>query len=109
MSRSALGGLLVAALLISLLLGVGFGSVPVPTGDVLSVLSGGGTDVQRDIVMNLRLPRVLLGMLVGGSLALAGATFQALLRNPLAEPYILGISGGASLGAVSVIDRKSVV
>ena len=103
MSRSALGGLLVAALLISLLLGVGFGSVPVPTGDVLSVLSGGGTDVQRDIVMNLRLPRVLLGMLVGGSLALAGATFQALLRNPLAEPYILGISGGASLGAVSVI------
>ena len=103
MSRSALGGLLVAALLISLLLGVGCGSVPVPTGDVLSVLSGGGTDVQRDIVMNLRLPRVLLGMLVGGSLALAGATFQALLRNPLAEPYILGISGGASLGAVSVI------
>ena len=102
-SRSTLGGLLVAALLISLLLGVGFGSVPVPAGDVLSVLSGGGTDVQRDIVMNLRLPRVLLGMLVGGSLALAGATFQALLRNPLAEPYILGISGGASLGAVSVI------
>jgi iron complex transport system permease protein len=69
----------------------------------LGVLAGGGDDVQRDIVMRFRLPRVLLGMLVGGGLALAGATFQALLRNPLAEPYILGISGGASLGAVSVL------
>jgi len=59
--------------------------------------------MHRDIVLQLRLPRTLLGVLVGGGLALAGATFQALLRNPLAEPYILGISGGASVGAVSVL------
>lgn len=59
--------------------------------------------MSRDIVLGLRLPRVLLGVLVGGGLALAGATFQALLRNPLAEPYILGISGGASVGAVLVL------
>jgi ABC-type Fe3+-siderophore transport system permease subunit len=103
MKRSTLGGLLVVALIASVILGVSFGSVAIPIGDVLAVLGGGGTVVQRDIVLNFRLPRVLLGMLVGGSLALAGATFQALLRNPLAEPYILGISGGASVGAVSVI------
>lgn len=59
--------------------------------------------MHRDIVLQLRLPRILLGVLVGGGLALAGATFQALLRNPLAEPYILGISGGASVGAVTVL------
>jgi iron complex transport system permease protein len=103
MSRSKLAITLIAALLLASLLGVRFGSVPLTTGDVLGVLAGGGDDVQRDIVMRFRLPRVLLGMLVGGGLALAGATFQALLRNPLAEPYILGISGGASLGAVSVL------
>jgi len=55
------------------------------------------------IVQDLRLPRALLGLLVGGGLAVAGATFQALLRNPLAEPYILGISGGAAAGAVAVL------
>ena len=103
MSRSKLAITLIAALLLTSLLGVRFGSVPLTTGDVLGVLAGGGDAVQRDIVMRFRLPRVLLGMLVGGGLALAGATFQALLRNPLAEPYILGISGGASLGAVSVL------
>lgn len=52
------------------------------------------------VLLQIRLPRVLLGSLVGASLALAGATFQGLLRNPLAGPYILGVSSGASLGAV---------
>jgi iron complex transport system permease protein len=55
------------------------------------------------IVRRLRLPRALLAALVGGSLAASGATFQALLRNPLAEPYILGVSGGAAVGAVGAI------
>ncbi|MGD8289251.1 MAG: iron ABC transporter permease, partial [Gemmatimonadota bacterium] len=73
------------------------------TGDVWAVLSGGGDAATRDIVLRLRMPRVLLALLVGGGLAISGATFQALLRNPLAEPYILGISGGASVGAVLVI------
>ena len=53
-----------------------------------------------NIVMNIRLPRVLLAGLVGASLAIAGAAFQGLLRNPLADPYTLGISSGASVGAV---------
>ncbi len=103
MNRTMLGTVLIAALSTSIMLGVRFGSVPISTADVLAILAGGGDSVLRDIVLNLRLPRVLLGVIVGGGLALSGATFQALLRNPLAEPYILGISGGASLGAVSVI------
>jgi iron complex transport system permease protein len=85
------------------LLGVRFGSVALSTAEVFGALGGGGDPVVRDIVVRLRLPRVLLGVFVGGGLAIAGATFQALLRNPLAEPYILGISGGASVGAVLVL------
>ncbi|HSG07496.1 MAG TPA: iron ABC transporter permease [Longimicrobiales bacterium] len=103
MSRVGLGILLLMALLASVVLGVRFGSVDLSTAQVLAALTGGGSEWQRTIVVELRLPRMLLGALVGGGLALAGATFQALLRNPLAEPYILGISGGASVGAVSLL------
>jgi len=59
--------------------------------------------VVHQIVWDLRLPRVLLGALVGAVLAVVGATLQTVVRNPLADPYVLGVSGGASLGAVSVI------
>src|SRR4051794_36017132 len=55
------------------------------------------------IIWNIRLPRVLLGFCIGASLALAGAAFQGLLRNPLADPYTIGVSSGASLGAVLVL------
>src|SRR5213592_4172930 len=55
------------------------------------------------IVRDLRLPRAVLAFLVGGSLGVAGASLQALVRNPLADPYLLGLSGGASLGAVAAI------
>jgi iron complex transport system permease protein len=102
-SRWTLAAVLSLALLASVVLGVRFGSVPISTGAVIDVLLGRGDLVERDIVLQLRMPRVLLGVLVGGGLAIAGATFQALLRNPLAEPYILGISGGASVGAVLVL------
>jgi len=102
-SRAGLGIVLLLALAASVVLGVRFGAVDLTTGEVLAALLGGGEDWQRQIVVELRLPRMLLGALVGGGLALAGATFQALLRNPLAEPYILGISGGASVGAVLVL------
>jgi len=101
--RWTFGLVLLALLALSVVIGVRFGSVPFSTAEVLAVLRGGGDPVARDIVLGLRLPRVLLGVFVGGGLAIAGATFQALLRNPLAEPYILGISGGASVGAVLVL------
>ena len=61
--------------------------------------SGAGADISHDILFKIRLPRVLLAGLVGASLAVAGVVLQALLRNPLADPFILGISSGAGLGA----------
>jgi len=103
MSRWTLGVALALATVVAVILGVRFGSVRVPTSEILAILAGGGDPAMRDIVLDLRLPRVLLAVLVGGGLAISGATFQALLRNPLAEPYILGISGGASVGAVLVL------
>jgi iron complex transport system permease protein len=60
-----------------------------------------------DIIRNLRIPRVLLAFLVGGSLGMCGAALQALVRNPLAEPYLLGLSGGAGLGAVVAIGMNA--
>jgi len=89
----------VAAALAGLFLG-GAGLSP---GDVMRALAGTGERAARDIVWTLRAPRVLLGFLVGGGLAVAGAALQALVRNPLADPYLLGLSGGASLGAVLAI------
>jgi iron complex transport system permease protein len=103
MNRWLLGAVLLLVTVVSVLLGVRLGSVPLTTQQVFEAITGGGDPVARDIVVQLRMPRVLLGVLVGGGLAIAGATFQALLRNPLAEPYILGISGGASVGAVLVL------
>lgn len=84
----------------SVLTAVRFGSVPLSSAQVLGALSGTGDPIHREIVVQLRLPRALLAVVVGGGLALAGATLQALLRNPLADPYILGISGGAAAAAV---------
>ncbi|WP_405282779.1 iron ABC transporter permease [Gaopeijia maritima] len=102
MSRGTRLALLLCTPLLAGLGGVFVGSVSVPPGDLLAALVGGGTPLARTIV-ELRVPRVLLAALVGGGLALSGTTFQALLRNPLAEPYILGISGGAATGAVIVL------
>ncbi len=103
MSRGSLGASLVLLLGVAIVLGVLFGSVPIGPSDLTAVLLGGGDPGHRDIILQLRLPRVLLATFVGAGLAVAGATLQALLRNPLAEPYILGISGGASVGAVTVL------
>ncbi len=103
MNRRALAVLLVAASLLAVLLSVRFGSVSLTTGEVLSALLGTGQDNHRTILLDFRLPRAVLGLLVGGGLALAGSVFQGLLRNPLAEPFILGISGGSAAGAVLVI------
>jgi len=87
----------------ALIIGVLLGSERIAPGEVLTALGGGGDSAIRTIVVDFRLPRVLLALVLGGGLAVAGATFQALLRNPLAEPYILGVSGGAAVGAVVVL------
>jgi iron complex transport system permease protein len=95
------------ALAVGAMLGVAFGSVNVPFGDTVTIvvdkvlgshLSTADAATQA-IVWDLRVPRVLLAMTVGMALAVAGATFQGLLRNPLADPYVLGTASGAALGA----------
>jgi iron complex transport system permease protein len=78
------------------------GSLAIPLGDVLGALLGREV-AGVDVVLQLRLPRALCGFAVGGLLALAGALMQTLLRNPLADPYILGISGGAGVGALTAM------
>lgn len=91
---------LLAVLSIGLALTVG--SLRIPLADVLSALLG--REVPGiDVVLELRLPRALAGFACGGLLALAGALMQVLLRNPLADPYVLGISGGAGVGALFAI------
>lgn len=95
--------LLAAVVAVALLAAVRLGAVPLSTRQVLDGVWGMGDGTTIAIVRHLRLPRAVLAAMVGGSLAASGATFQALLRNPLAEPYILGISGGAAVGAVFAI------
>lgn len=87
-----LGGLLVVLLLFSLAAALVLGSENLSFFDI--------SEQQRTILFEIRLPRVLLGLATGASLAVAGAAFQALLRNPLAEPYLLGVSNGAALGTM---------
>jgi iron complex transport system permease protein len=84
-------------------LGLLVGGAELRPGEVVAALRGAGDPTARAIVLELRLPRVALGLLVGGALAVAGASLQALIRNPLADPYLLGLSGGAGLGAVLAI------
>ncbi len=79
------------------------GSVDIPTQRLLAVLTGDATPLDRALVLELRLPRALAAFAVGGLLALAGALMQVLLRNPLADPYILGISGGAACAALGAM------
>ncbi len=78
------------------------GTMPIPLVDVLAILSGQALAGQ-DIVLSLRLPRAIAGFACGGLLAFAGALMQILLRNPLADPYVLGVSGGAGVGAMLAI------
>jgi iron complex transport system permease protein len=93
-------GLLLLLVAGSLLVSLLVGSVSIPPGAVLQALLGHGEASVVTIVRQLRLPRALLGLLVGGSLALSGASLQALLQNPLADPYLLGVSGGAACGTL---------
>ncbi len=87
-----LGGMLLVALVVVLIGAAMLGAERLPLFDL--------TEQQRSILFDIRLPRILLGACVGASLAVAGAGLQSLLRNPLAEPYLLGVSNGAALGTM---------
>lgn len=99
-------GILILAILPVLGLGMAFGSVSLPLGFTLKTLMGAitgslspETDRMAEIVLQIRLPRTLAAFIVGAGLSIIGVAMQALVRNPLAEPYVLGVSGGASAGA----------
>ena len=93
-------GALVVALMAVFTVSLGFGPAPIGLSDALSVLAGQGSEATRIIVMELRLPRAILGIMIGATLGLAGAALQGFLRNPLAEPGLIGVSSTAALGAV---------
>lgn len=99
--------MLVVVLAASLVIGISYGTVTLPIGEVWRVVgshlgwsSFDPTPVQDQIIWEFRTPRVLLAAVVGGALSLAGACLQVLARNPLADPYVLGVSSGAAFGAV---------
>ncbi len=90
-----------------MVLALKLGAVPISVTDLVLDLGriaiGRANELPTEyrlIVFDLRLPRILLGILVGAALSVAGASFQALLRNPLADPYVLGVSSGAALGSI---------
>lgn len=92
--------LLALAALVAVLISVGSGSADLAPDQILAVLSGGGSGLERTLILELRLPRTLSAFATGGLLAVAGALMQVLLRNPLADPYVLGLSGGAAFAAL---------
>ena len=110
MSRNQQGAMLLVVLAcllpVVMIISIGVGAVPIPASEILTILFdrlGFGSSVINDqsalIVQSIRLPRTLLGLIVGGSLAVAGASMQGLFRNPLADPSIIGVASGAALGA----------
>jgi iron complex transport system permease protein len=94
-----LGATAVAALLVA----VAVGTVPIPPARLLAVLFNPDGSTEALILWELRLPRALTAFAVGGALALAGALIQVLLRNPLGDPYVLGVSGGASAAVLAAL------
>jgi len=99
--------ILLMILFVVVVVAMKFGAVPVSLyafgRDLLRFLFGQTSQISSDyglILWNIRLPRILLAIIVGASLSVAGTSFQALLRNPLADPYVLGVSSGASVGAI---------
>jgi iron complex transport system permease protein len=99
--------ILTLVLFVVVVIAAKMGAVPVSLyglgRDLIRVAAGRSSELSTEyrlVVFNIRLPRILLGIFVGASLSVAGTSFQALLRNPLADPYVLGVSSGASIGAI---------
>lgn len=104
--RLVFGALCLALVLIALG-SAGSGALSIPRTQILSVLFSAAADTEaemwRNVLLEVRLPRIVLGIVVGGGLAIAGTVMQALFRNPLAEPGLMGISLGGAMGAVAAI------
>ena len=107
---ASISTLLGVLLVLVILIAVAMGSVRVSPFRSIRILlesilgaRGAGTETEQAIILSLRVPRILLAGLVGAGLSVSGAIFQALLRNPLADPYILGVSSGAAVGAIIAI------
>jgi len=102
--RTVAGPIVLAAVAVLLLaVNVGIGDFPIGVPEVLRILAGGGEEADRFIVLGLRLPRSLTAVLVGIAFGLSGAITQSIARNPLASPDMLGITAGASVGAVALL------
>ncbi|MFI1955067.1 FecCD family ABC transporter permease [Streptomyces xinghaiensis] len=101
-TMAAAAGCLFAALAVGVL-SVGSGEFPIGPAEVLRTVAGSGTPAQDFIVNELRLPRVIAALLAGAALALSGAVFQSVVRNPLGSPDLLGLTQGASTGALVVV------
>lgn len=97
------GALLLAVAAAAAVALIGTGDYPMTPSQVLTTLTGGGTTAQEFIVHELRLPRVLVGLLVGAAFGIGGAVFQAVSRNPLGSPDVLGLAQGSSVGALVVL------
>jgi iron complex transport system permease protein len=97
--------LLIAILVVAFILSLTLGSVRIPPEQVLRILTGGEPDKASwtDVIFKFRLPKAVTAMLVGAALSVAGLQMQTLFRNPLADPFILGVSSGASLGVALVV------
>ena len=93
----------VAALLVAVVLSLAVGARTIPPSEVFDALLNGGHSNSAEVVRNMRVPRTLIGLMVGAALALAGTALQGITRNPIADPGILGISQGASVGVVLAI------
>lgn len=119
-NRTIIFTLLIVVLLVSIVLGIGIGAISIPPVEIARILlshvpglhnyfAKGWQPEHATIVLTMRFPRVLLAALVGAGLALAGSVFQGLFRNPMADPYVIGVSSGAALGAVVSILLQSLI
>lgn len=96
--------ILVCLLILAGVVSLCIGSAGIPFRKIISVLFSRGSSVEHSILFSIRLPRIILGVVIGGALSVSGVIFQGIFRNPLVEPYTLGISGGAALAvAICVV------
>ncbi|SFK76655.1 FecCD family ABC transporter permease [Brevibacillus centrosporus] len=96
-------GMLISLLAVAIVASIGLGSIRIPVSEVLKSLVGMGDSTFQLVVVNLRLPRILVSVMVGAALAVSGAILQALVRNPLASPDLIGTTNGATAAAVAFI------